>query len=653
MTPPDTGIQLRTIGSLDGHTFHVPSYQRGYRWTQTQVSALLDDLLAWSQTDPNPVAAKDGTKKAPAYCLQPLVVVPRPSSDTCGNTFEVVDGQQRLTTLYLILENLGVFHPSQPKMPRFTLCYDRHSNGVNPAGELSLLIESGKSADDTPDLYFIRTARETIAAWMGTDTSKAATLADLFRIRSTDTANRFLKKTPPLADLLFAPAGNDLRPCVQFIWHQLHNPADGIPAFERLNSGKIPLTDAELIRGLLLRRGSAADDATRQRIALRWDQMERRLRDDEFWAFLGGDLAAKKTPEFGVCRIGFLFALHALCHVQKPLPDHDHALFHHYESVFRAGAAVTNAVWDKIEALFSTLENWFSDSGQFHLIGLLIHLHGKDDIVTLISTLIREARNASKTGFRKHLKARLRERVLPDWNPAQTPLGSYLENIDYGDRPRVVSVLLCFNIATLETDAGRIVRLSFHRFREESWDIEHIRATQERPPTGEKELREALNTLRSQTKSMVLKSHAGLEPGWRETMEKVLALSQEKSPFDELSASGLAQRYRQIAEALETLDDTGPRNDLANLALLDTATNRGYGAAPFFVKRQWVLSAARDGRHILPCTLAVFTKAYTEAPLNLLHWSTDDSKAYLDAISRTLTRFLTLDETNHLVGSPN
>ena len=75
----DNNIVLETklVSDIKG-TFYVPSYQRGYRWGEDEVNRLLDDVF------------QNGQKN---YCLQPVVV--RKKDDT----FELVDGQQRFTTL--------------------------------------------------------------------------------------------------------------------------------------------------------------------------------------------------------------------------------------------------------------------------------------------------------------------------------------------------------------------------------------------------------------------------------------------------------------------------------------------------------------------------------------------------------------------------
>jgi len=80
-------IVTKTIGELKEHCFFVPSYQRGYHWTDYEVTALLDDVNEFST---------EGNKQ---YCIQPLIVKQRD-----GGTFEVVDGQQRLTTIYIFMK---------------------------------------------------------------------------------------------------------------------------------------------------------------------------------------------------------------------------------------------------------------------------------------------------------------------------------------------------------------------------------------------------------------------------------------------------------------------------------------------------------------------------------------------------------------------
>ena len=89
-------LYLRSIRELFGLRFFIPAYQRGYRWTDEQVTALLDDILEFVQRP------TEDTEAGSFYCLQPIVV--RQGIDDRGTYYEVIDGQQRLTTLYIILK---------------------------------------------------------------------------------------------------------------------------------------------------------------------------------------------------------------------------------------------------------------------------------------------------------------------------------------------------------------------------------------------------------------------------------------------------------------------------------------------------------------------------------------------------------------------
>ena len=78
----------KTIGAIRGR-FFVPDYQRGYRWDKNDVTRMLDDI--WGS-------------KGQDYSLQPIVVkLHQMGKSEAEHEWELIDGQQRLTTLYLIL----------------------------------------------------------------------------------------------------------------------------------------------------------------------------------------------------------------------------------------------------------------------------------------------------------------------------------------------------------------------------------------------------------------------------------------------------------------------------------------------------------------------------------------------------------------------
>ena len=90
-------LELKTISELQEYNFYIPSYQRGYRWSSKEVIELLNDISNFT-----PRLVNDATDEKTWYCLQPIVI-----KEIDNNKFEVIDGQQRLTTIYLILYYLN------------------------------------------------------------------------------------------------------------------------------------------------------------------------------------------------------------------------------------------------------------------------------------------------------------------------------------------------------------------------------------------------------------------------------------------------------------------------------------------------------------------------------------------------------------------
>ena len=73
-------LDTKNVGKIKG-LFYLSDYQRGYRWTSEEIKLLLDDIYE---------------SAGKPYCLQPIVV------KKSNERFELIDGQQRLTTIYLI-----------------------------------------------------------------------------------------------------------------------------------------------------------------------------------------------------------------------------------------------------------------------------------------------------------------------------------------------------------------------------------------------------------------------------------------------------------------------------------------------------------------------------------------------------------------------
>jgi hypothetical protein len=107
MTDAPVQATLLSVGEIAEAdvSYVVPIYQRNYAWREEQIEQLVDDV--WT-------AAQDAAQDQ--YFLGNLVVAEAPAlgAHGTGRALEVIDGQQRLTTLLLLLHALGDAHPAPP-----------------------------------------------------------------------------------------------------------------------------------------------------------------------------------------------------------------------------------------------------------------------------------------------------------------------------------------------------------------------------------------------------------------------------------------------------------------------------------------------------------------------------------------------------------
>src|SRR5690625_3381506 len=94
---------IKPVYKLLEENFYIPRYQRGYRWGKQEITELLNDLKEYCE-----LISDRENKVSKFYCLQPVVVKEKEwlKDNETIKGWEVIDGQQRLTTLFLILNYL-------------------------------------------------------------------------------------------------------------------------------------------------------------------------------------------------------------------------------------------------------------------------------------------------------------------------------------------------------------------------------------------------------------------------------------------------------------------------------------------------------------------------------------------------------------------
>ena len=561
--------------------FLIPAYQRGYRWGKAEVTRLLDDIYERVNSGQN-------------YCLQPVVV-----KRIGDNRYELIDGQQRLTTLYLILkaiqQNLSI-----------ELTYNiEYKTRAESSAYLDSLDDDRKN--DYIDFRYIHDAFGYITDWFGTD------------------INTSMMRRMEIFGLL--------KKQVQVLWYEADDSEDSRKLFSRLNIGKIPLTNAELVKALFLNRGAKADanipNSLQEQIAAQWDNMEHELHNDAFWAFL-----TNADPDDYDTRLDLLFDFFTAGRENK---TDKYAVFFELSNRLKEKYSGSNdELWRDIYEYFLRLREWFNDNKLYHRAGFLSSVDSKYPL----SRLINDTEDMGYDQKIAHLDTLIASEVKLADNDTDTETRlNELSYLNSADKERIEKILLLLNVRTM-ANSSDMSRFPFDRYknkkRHEGWSLEHIHAQHS----------EGLNK-REQWVLWLEENAKGLE-AIKDTGSNVADMLSEIKAAVEKNSDGVAG-YRLTQDTFDRMreritdmmsSDHIPEEDLhsiANLALLGFKDNIVLSNSLFETKRQKIIDMDRTGVYVPVCTRNVFMKYYTPAGANQPHfWGAADRDAYMSRILETI-----------------
>lgn len=548
--------------------FNVPAYQRGYRWNKLNVTDLLDDLLEFRQDD----------SSGKFYCLQPLVV-----KKIGENRYNVIDGQQRLTTIFIILKYLeNLLREKNGIDEIYTLCYETRKDSKDFLQNIASKTQD--ESNQNMDYFCMYQAYEAIKSWFENKNA-----SELLKIFTNSKDDRY----------------------IEFIWYEVEDSEDEVKIFARLNSGKIPLTNAELIKALFLnvrnlktrsapKECSENEIITKQiEISKEWDEIEYTLQDDEFFKFL--------TKNDYPTRIELLFEI--LSGVKSTELDR-YAIYRYFSDMAKEGDL--SHIWTDIKKIFLTFKFWFKDTTNYHLVGFLVASNISD-----IKEIYSKAKDKTKSDFNNFLKEKIKEKIKIE----------EIDGLKYSEnRKELENILLLFNIATILNQKGSYVRFSFSEFSTKRWSLEHIHAQNDKGLKDKK----AQDAWLGNPEECIDKSN--LEDDVKNDLKEKIASfinGNENSGFDKLQM-----------KILNKFGDLVNMHGIENLALLAAEDNSFLSNGPFIEKREKIIEMDKNGEFIPICTKNVFLKYYTKNLSNVYFWSKQDQEDYKDSIIKTLEKFL-------------
>ena len=579
--------------------FLIPHFQRGYRWREKNILDFLNDI--------NGIDLEDEHSK---ICIQRVVV----------SNYRVIDGQQRLSTIRLILE----YFKNDEK-------YDQEPNFINFENH------------DEISKFFREQVSKTIREYFEQPNANQEKFI-----------NKLLDHTYIIWDDVSITGTEET---------SAHREKD-VEIFSRVNN-RIPMSASDLFKAELLknRENSLSDESKRTEVAVEWSKVESTLQDDRFWFMFS-------PPDFNEneARISILFrvafgelyvsedVLFEKIRADRELSISNDSMNNDFEAIL--------SQWKTVLNLFYTMQHWYDNTELYHLVSLYFIFNEENNRAKLLAELYKEWNDnnmRSIDDFTRTLKNKVENYVHN--------IKEKIENLDYGksnDRKSIKQILLLHNVITvMERNVhmsnkcieskilkSRGERFPFHLYKKVSqWNLEHI-ASQGGDNFEDKE--QVISYVDSIAKSIPDDFSASNDPYLKtDFVELRNDVNTELEKYKKLNKENLIESFKQFYKKHKGILDADLEkpNSISNLVLLDQHTNKHYKNAIFQYKRRCIIEAdaGAHGDHpgmcdycfILPCTRDVFSKYYTKKPEShhFVQWTQEDAESYLEDIKGKLNSF--------------
>src|SRR5574344_919618 len=440
---------------VDGYS--IPDYQRGYKWTASNVTVLLHDI--------------DKFKCAPNskqfYCLQHITL----HINTDGR-YNIIDGQQRLTTLYIILAYLGKGDMLKDKL-HYEIRQDTHTLLEEQIRTKKFWTNECSYKPCHKDEYYICEVAKAIHSWF----------LDNKDIDKKEYCNKLLDNV----DLIV-------------------NKPNGLSEqkiFNVLNGHRVPLDGSDLVRAIMITKAAKehfkeekSSNITdfRIKMGMEIDSINTWWSDGDVNNFYSQLISTNAASENGSVRFKSIpISLLYRCFFDVFKKENEKKFSF---SFFEYGRDFNNKdlddnweMFDHILKLHATLKDWYDDNEIYHLLGYLFsQFKGKvaelnENIVSVTLNDIWKSwdSSVSKSDFKNLLRKNIKILILNDYKSEdgkENPLDKLNTNILnikhdwFGEQGNLVKLLI-FEDILYSHDTGK--RLSVSDFRRSSDEqVEHI-----------------------------------------------------------------------------------------------------------------------------------------------------------------------------------
>lgn len=619
-------LDFITLQEMRGWHFVIPYEQRGYRWRVQNVLELFLDYMEFVLPG----------RMSKIYCMQPLALEEIPGQQNC---YRVWDGQQRLTTIYLLYKAFGM-------TPPFSLSLQRDEGyTLKRENFLSNPIAVYEATDDM-DTFYMKRAFKTFIACSDGMLSDDLIMHRLERETFNVIREKIEKDKTLIQKIRHLLQGTTKDKHIDFIYYNV--PSDkAIEIFHNLNSGKIELTNSELIKALILSDSSKLPN--KELTAIQFAEMERSLMDDRFWFMMQPyevkrrfgrideveDLSGYIDVRSKLRRIDMLFNITA----GVSFPDYKSDPIASFRYFFQNKDRIVE-LWETTRTNLRIMMDMYNDVHYYHYWGFITYCKRGNDKYKKLKDILNIAKTESKDTLCKRMREDIKSEIRFD-----------VEKLRYKDREDVRRVLLLHNILTIldhydkqSADAKLKLQEPFEVFPfdllyRQVWHIEHMASQTDNEIKTPAEQNDWFNTNKKDyEKIFTLSSVKKKVMAWESISND--DCKEKKNKFDELYSLVIEEIDKELGD-----DKVIEKDGIGNLVLLDRHTNTGYHNALYPHKRRCIISATVGGKEMplafVPlCTRYAFTKFFNkDSVTKLTEWTQTDYEVYQTDIKNKLTNF--------------
>jgi uncharacterized protein with ParB-like and HNH nuclease domain len=253
--------------------FSIPEYQRSYKWGSEEIDELLDDIRHAQQT------TKDKEYFLGSVVLQRHI---RSSGSLKYTCYDVLDGQQRLTTLLIMMAVLrDLTTNDQLKAHAAEAVYQEQNEFENQPERIRIEFLIRDEVGDFVDTF--------LKPELGTGQQD---LLEQYQEKPNVSVSNMAKATLYLRRWLGKLPAEELKQFAVFLFNRViviyvaaESLEDAFRLFTILNNRGLPLTNSDILKSMNI--GAVQPQQKRQHYAKLWEEEEGQFGPDEFDRFLG------------------------------------------------------------------------------------------------------------------------------------------------------------------------------------------------------------------------------------------------------------------------------------------------------------------------------------------------------------------------------